>query len=122
MGRNFKTLKAWELADNLAVELYRITRAFPKEEQYGLTSQVRRAAVSVAANIAEGSSRHTKKDLVHFLVIARASLAEVEYYIHLTQRLGYLGMEEGMTLSAMLKETAITLNGYINSIRTAEQP
>jgi four helix bundle protein len=122
MGRNFKTLKAWELADNLAVELYRVTQAFPKEEQYGLTSQVRRAAVSVAANIAEGSSRRTKKDLMHFLVIARASLAEVEYYIHLTQRLGYLGTEEGMKLSAMLKETAITLNGYINSIRTAEQP
>jgi four helix bundle protein len=78
MGRNFKTLKAWELADNLAVELYRVTQAFPKEEQYGLTSQVRRAAVSVAANIAEGSSRRTKKDLMHFLVIARASLAEVE--------------------------------------------
>ena len=116
MGRNFKTLKAWELADNLAVELYRTTQTFPKEEQYGLTSQVRRAAVSVAANIAEGSSRQTKKDFMHFLVIARASLAEVEYYIHLTQRLGYLGESEGVKLSAMLKETAVTLNGYINSI------
>jgi four helix bundle protein len=120
MGRNFKTLKAWELADNLAVELYRITRTFPKEELYGLTSQIRRAAVSVPANIAEGASRQTKKDFIHFLVIARASLAEVEYYIHLTQRLGYLSVEEGIKLSAMLKETAITLNGYINSIRTAE--
>lgn len=120
MGRNFKTIKAWELADNLAVEIYRIFQKFPKEELYGLTSQFRRAAISVAANIAEGSSRHTKKDFMHFLVILRASLAEVEYYIHLAGRLNYLGEPDGVKRSTMLKETAITLNGFIGSIRAAE--
>lgn len=116
MGRNFKTIKAWELADNLVVEVYRTTRLFPKEELYGLVSQMQRAAVSVAANIAEGTSRKTHKDFSHFLVIARASLAEVEYYIHLTQRLGYLEDREIEKLAAMQKETAVTLNGFISSM------
>lgn len=122
MGRNFRTIKAWELADNLAVEVYRMSRLFPKEELYGLVSQIRRASVSVAANIAEGASRKTEKDFSHFLVIARGSLSEVEYYIHLTGRLGYLGNDEINKLAAMQKETALTLNGFIVSLKTAEHP
>ncbi len=121
MGRNFKTIKAWELADNLAVEVYRVTRLFPKEELYGLVSQMRRAAVSVPANIAEGTSRKTHKDLSHFLVIARASLAEVEYYIHLAERLEYLNSDEILKLAAIQKEAAITLNGFIKSLVVREE-
>lgn len=116
MGRNFRTIKAWELADNLAVDVYKVTSSFPKEEIYGLVSQMRRAAVSVAANICEGSSRKTTKDFSHFLTIARGSLAEVEYYIHLTERLGYLKPDEVAKLSASQRETAVTLSGFIDSV------
>lgn len=120
MGRNFKTIKAWEMADNLAVELYQATRAFLKEELYGLVSQIRRAAVSVAANIAEGSSRRTYKDFGHFLVIARGSLSEVEYYLHLAGRLGYIEGDVLSRLNTMHKETALTLNGFIKFMNTGE--
>lgn len=116
MGRNFRTIKAWELADNLAVDVYRVTHSFPKEEIYGLVSQMRRAAVSVAANICEGSSRKTIKDFSHFLTIARGSLAEVEYYIHLTERLGYLKPDEAARLSIAQRETAVTLSGFIKTV------
>src|SRR5437867_2666267 len=80
MARDFKKIKAWQKADDLAVNVYEITRTFPKEEIYGMTSQMRRAAISVAANIAEGSARNTVRDYLHFLNLAEASLIEVEYY------------------------------------------
>lgn len=77
---------------------------------------MRRAAVSVAANIAEGSARKTRKDFTHFLNIAQASLVEVEYHIHLSERLGYLSTEATNDLSLAHRETAITLNGFIKSL------
>lgn len=120
MGRNFRTIRAWELADDLAVALYHATQGFPREEIYGLVSQIRRAAVSVAANIAEGSARKTRKDFMHFLNIAQASLVEVEYYIHLSERLGYLSVEAKKGLSLAHRETAVTLNGFINSLVRAQ--
>lgn len=116
MGRNFRTIRAWELADDLAVAVYHATQVFPREEIYGLVSQIRRAAVSVAANIAEGSARKTRKDFIHFLNIAQASLVEVEYHIHLSQRLGYLDAEAAKNLSSVHRETAVTLNGFIKSL------
>src|SRR6184192_1757504 len=88
--RDYTKIEAWKLADDLAVEIYRRTRSFPKDEVYGLTSQVRRASYSVPANIVEGSSRESKKDYLHFLYIARGSLSETQYFIHLAQRLNYL--------------------------------
>jgi four helix bundle protein len=84
-----RKIKAWELADRFVVEVYRITRRFPREELYGLTLQLRRAAVSVPANIAEGSQRQYLKEYLQFLYVAKASLSEAEYYIHLAQQLGY---------------------------------
>jgi len=116
MGRNFRTIRAWELADDLAVAVYHATQGFPREEIYGLVSQIRRATVSVAANIAEGSARKTRKDFMHFLNIAQASLVEVEYHIHLSERLGYLSAEATRDLSLAHRETAVTLNGFINML------
>ena len=81
--RDYTKIEAWKLADDLTVLIYQITKAFPKEELYGLTSQLRRAAASVPANIAEGSARGTNKDYLHFLFIARASLTEAHYFVHL---------------------------------------
>lgn len=76
--RDYTKIDAWRLADDLTVAVYERTRAFPREELYGLTSQLRRAASSVPANIVEGSARDTKRDYLHFLYIARASLSETQ--------------------------------------------
>ena len=93
--RDYTKIQAWKLADDLTVSLYEHTRAFPREETYGLTSQLRRASYSVPANIADGSSRESKRDYLHFLYIARGSLSETQYFIHLSKRLGYLSTENG---------------------------
>jgi four helix bundle protein len=85
--RDYTKIKAWQLADDLTVAIYKATKSFPKDEMYALTSQVRRAAYSVASNIVEGSSRSSKKDYLHFLYIARGSLSETRYFVHLSKRL-----------------------------------
>ena len=90
MSRNFRKIKTWQQADDLTVEIYLATGAFPKEELYGITSQLRRAVSSVPANIAEGANRGHLKEYLQFLNIARGSLAETEYFIHLACRLHYL--------------------------------
>jgi four helix bundle protein len=113
MLEGVKKIRAWELADKFAVAIYRATSRFPKEETYSLTSQMRRAAVSVPANIAEGCQRQYLKEYVQFLYQARSSLTEVEYYLHLSQNLGYLSAEQLADLAILEDETAKTLNGLI---------
>jgi four helix bundle protein len=88
--RDYTKIEAWKLADNLTVAIYERTRSFPREEVYGLTSQLRRSFYSVPANIVEGSSRESKKDYLHFLYIARGSLSETQYFVHLARRLNWL--------------------------------
>jgi four helix bundle protein len=78
--RGFRKIEAWQLADDLVVAVYEATKGFPKDEVYGITSQIRRAATSVAANIVEGAARESAKDSAHFLQIARGSLAETQYF------------------------------------------
>lgn len=114
--RDFRKILAWEKADDLVVLIYEVTKAFPKEECYGLTSQLRRAVVSVAANIAEGSGKQYLKEFRHFLYTARASLSEVEYYIHLSHRLDYLDGEKVVKLKEARRETAKVLQGFINAV------
>ncbi|MFQ5652611.1 MAG: four helix bundle protein [bacterium] len=88
--RDHTKLRAFELADELALNIYEATKGFPKEETYGLTSQMRRAAVSVPSNIVEGCARESQGEYVHFLKIAFASLRELLYQINLAKWLGYL--------------------------------
>jgi four helix bundle protein len=114
--RDFRKIMAWEKADDLVVLIYEVTKAFPREELYGLTSQLRRAVVSVAANIAEGSGKQYLKEFRQFLYTARASLSEVEYYIHLSHRLGYLDGEKVAGLEEARKDAAKVLQGFINAI------
>jgi four helix bundle protein len=113
MAKGFFDIKAWQKADDLTVDVYETTKSFPRHQLYSLTNQMQRAAVSVAANIAEGSGRHTLTDFLRFLYIARGSLTELEYYIHLAKRLGYLTLEHHQRLDVLQDETARVLTGFI---------
>ena len=117
MARDFRKIKAWKYADDLAVLVYTKTKDFPKDEIYGIISQLRRAVVSVAANIVEGANREHKKEYLQFLYIARASLAETEYLLHLSNRLGYLQDESYEEIDSLREETSKTLFGLIKSVK-----
>jgi len=114
--RDYTKIEAWRLADDLTVAVYERTRLFPKDEVYGLTSQLRRASYSVPANIVEGSSRESKKDYLHFLYIARGSLSEAQYFIHLAGRLGYLSSEEVASLHGQTKVAFGCLHGLMQAV------
>jgi len=114
--RDFTKIKAYQHADDLVLEVYEVTKKFPKEELYGLTSQIRRAAVSTAANIVEGASRQHRKDYLNFLYTARGSAAEVDYLLSVAYRLSYLDLNNYEKLNASVKEVARTLFGLIQSI------
>jgi four helix bundle protein len=115
--RDHTKLRAYELADQLALAVYQATRAFPREEQFGLTSQMRRAAVSVASNIVEGCARNSERDYLHFLDMAYGSARELQYQISLAHRLGLLDDGSFESLSSLSKETSKVLNGLIRSLR-----
>ena len=117
MGRNFRNIKAWQHADNLAVSVYSKTKSFPREELYGITSQLRRASVSVPTNIAEGANREHNKEYLNFLYVARGSIAEIEYLLHLSKQLGYLNDDEYKKLENLRKEAAKTLHGLITAVK-----
>jgi four helix bundle protein len=117
MPRDFKNIKAWRLADDLAVEVYSYTKSFPKEELYCLTSQLRRAVVSIPTNIAEGANRESKKEYLYFLSIANGSAAEVEYLLHLANRLGFLNNSDYKKLEEIRAETGRTLYGLSAAVR-----
>jgi four helix bundle protein len=114
--RDYTKIEAWRLADDLTVAVYERTRSFPREEIYGLTSQLRRAAYSVPANIVEGSSRESKKDYLHFLYIARGSLSETQYFIHLARRLDYVSSQETDAPQRQMKITFACLHGLIRAV------
>ena len=116
MGRDYKKIKAWQLSNDLVYLIYKVTKHFPVDELYGLTSQMRRAAISVPANIVEGSSRGSKKDFYHFLTISKGSLAELGYYIYLSNRLNYLSEKEYSQLFNLQDEAAKTLYGFMQVI------
>ncbi|MDX6382757.1 MAG: hypothetical protein QOK48_330 [Blastocatellia bacterium] len=94
-------LAAWSKSVDLVIEVYKSTERFPKEERYGLTSQIRRAAVSIPANIAEGAGRHSKKEFAYFLSNSQGSASELETELIIAQRLGYL---DETTFSRLLSE------------------
>ncbi len=109
--RGFRDLSAWQKAMELVTEVYRVTRSFPKDEMYGLTSQVRRASVSVPSNIAEGYGRNSRNELHHFLGQAQGSLAEVETQIEIAKNLGYVVPECASELQSKVAELARMVTG-----------
>jgi four helix bundle protein len=118
--RDHTKLKVFELADEVALLTYQITAGFPKEEMYGLTSQMRRAAVSVPSNIVEGCARASQKDYLRFLTIAFGSLRELHYQLNLSNRLGFLGSQDSSLIDHKVVETEKVLNGLICSLRKVE--
>ena len=114
---SYRDLIVWQKAMALAVAIYEQTRTFPREEAYGLTSQLRRAAVSVPSNIAEGQGRTTTNDFLRFLGIAAGSLQEMETQLILAARLGYLAEPNQAQLLDQCREVARLLQGLINSLR-----
>lgn len=113
--RDHRKLDAFVLADALVIQVYRVTRAFPAEERYGLTSQIRRSAVSVGANIVEGSARSSEADYVRFLNIAYGSACELEYEISIANRLGYLPRDSNVHVLA--SRACRALRGLVNALQ-----
>jgi four helix bundle protein len=117
MSHKYKDLIVWQRAKLLATAVYRITDRFPKSELYGLTSQLRRAAVSVASNIAEGQGRLTMGEFLHFLGQSRGSLLELETQLAIAVDLRYLDASEYTKLEDQTYEVQRLLNGLIESLR-----
>lgn len=116
MPKDASRLTVWQLADTLTMAIYQATKPFPKDERYGLTSQMRRAAVSVPANISEGAARKSQHEFLQFLYIASASLSELGYYVRLSTRLGYFAAMTSADVASLQKETARTLQGLITKV------
>jgi four helix bundle protein len=115
--RDHRKLRAFALADEVALLIYQITAGFPKEELYGLASQMRRAAVSVPSNIVEGSARESQADYVRFLTIAFGSLRELHYQLSVSRRLGYLDDLNSFLVDSKIIETEKMLNALIIKMR-----
>jgi four helix bundle protein len=115
--RDHTKLRAFELADEVAMLVYRVTARFPKEELFGLTSQIRRAAVSVPSNIVEGCARDSQADYLRFLNIAFGSLRELHYQLNLSKRLGFLTNEDSSLIEPKILEAEKVLSGLIRSLR-----
>jgi four helix bundle protein len=111
MGDSYRDLIAWRKAMHFVHEIYSATKAFPKEELYGLTNQLRRAAVSVPSNIAEGQARFSPKEFRHFLSHARGSLVEIDTQLMIAEDLGYLPSAKSDTLLREAAELGRILNG-----------
>jgi len=114
--KSFQDLEIWQEAHSLVLEIYRITGGFPKEEIYGLISQIRRSAVSVAACIVEGHSRNTTKEFMKFLFDARGSCAETKYHLLLSKDLGYINSDVFEKLNNRYEILGKRINSLINSL------
>ncbi|MBN1664244.1 MAG: four helix bundle protein [Deltaproteobacteria bacterium] len=117
MEKPHKKLKVWQLAMDIVTDVYRITELFPLEERFGLTSQMRRCAVSIPSNISEGAARNTHKEFVNFLHIAQGSLAELDTQMEIALRLKLTNQESWTNMDAKLLEEDKMLSGLILSIK-----
>ena len=115
---NFKELLVWKKSIELVTEIYEITSVFPSEEKFGLVSQIRRAAVSIPSNIAEGNARRSSADYIQFLKIARGRGAEVETQIIISKNLGFMNDVKCEELTLKITEIMKMINGLINYLKT----
>jgi four helix bundle protein len=118
MARDHRKLRVFSASDALVLDVYRATNGFPVEERYGLQTQLRRAAVSAASNIVEGSARRTTREYAHFLNVSVGSAAEAEYLLDVSYRLGYLSSSEQSSLSARYREVLRGLQSLIYALQS----
>jgi four helix bundle protein len=121
MARHYKELKIWQIAVDFSVEIYKYTEAFPKNEQYGIISQLRKSAVSIASNIAEGSERRSDKEFIRFLNIAKGSLAECETQCIISLKLGFLIENDYTHLQEIATRLGKMINSLSNKLETVDQ-
>jgi four helix bundle protein len=114
---NFKEFLVWQKSIDFVTEIYKTTESFPKDETFGLKSQIRRASVSIPSNIAEGNSRRSKSDYLQFLRISRGSCAEVETQLIISRNLHFVKEENYLKLNEDIVEISKMLNGLINSLK-----
>ena len=115
--KDYRKIQAWQRSHPLTVEIYRLTKLFPKEEMFGLTSQMQRAASSIPANIAEGAGRDGAAELKRFLTIALGSASELDYFVLLSSELGYIGQAEAEATAAELLEVRRMLGGFVQKLK-----
>jgi len=116
--KDFRDLKVWEKAHRLTLDIYKATSTFPRDEQYGLASQIKRSCTSIPANIAEGCGRRSNAELAHFLQIAMGSASELEYHLLLAHDLGFLQDTEHEYLDNVTTEVKRMLSSFIKKLRT----
>jgi four helix bundle protein len=114
--RNYRDLQVWSKAHNLTLDLYRVSRGFPREEIYGVTSQLRRASASIGANLAEGCGRRTSNELARFVRIAMGSASELDYHLLLCRDLGFMEDEDFKRAAAHLTEVRKMLTSFLGSV------
>lgn len=119
---SFTDLKTWQLGHQIVLEVYKLTKAFPREELFGLISQLRRAVVSITSNIAEGFSRSTAKDKAHFYSIALGSLTEVQNQLLISRDLGYITKDVYQDILVKIIEMIRMINGLIRSATERNRP
>lgn len=120
--KDFKELKVWSKAHELTVFIYGLTRSFPRDEIYGLTSQVRRSAASIGANIAEGCGRRSDGEMARFLQIARGSASETEYHLLLAKDLGFLSESDFQVGEQKVVEVQRMLTALVQRVQPARRP
>jgi len=120
--QSYRDLVVWQKAMDLLTDCYRVTESFPKEQRFGLTSQIQRASVSIPANIAEGHGRQATGDYLHHLSMARGSLCELETHAMIAFRLGYLREADQSRLLEQTSEIGKMLNALMTALRTKKNP
>jgi four helix bundle protein len=116
--KSHKDLDVWRLAIDLAQDVYEVSKVFPRDEQFGMTSQMRRAAVSIAGNIAEGAARNGQREFTQFLYIALGSASEMETQLEIARRVGLVAEGDFARLDALLARVAQMLRGLIRSVKS----
>ncbi len=121
MANTYRDLLVWQKAKELAARVYRVTESYPRQEQFGMISQMRRAAVSVASNIAEGQGRGSKPDFVKFLCMARGSLLELQTQLEISRELGFVGAADCSRLEELCYAELGLLNRLMKSLTPKQQ-
>jgi four helix bundle protein len=115
--KSFEELPVWKDARKFANKIYNLTKKFPKEENYGLTSQITRATVSIGSNIAEGFDRYSKKDFIKFLIIARGSISEIQNDLYIALDLKYINQKDFQENYSLAKDLGKQINGFIKYLK-----